>query len=90
MKWVCCRSKEQESISDDHLRASGPWLVRAADPLRSTPPAPGKDLARPSATAGGAEARSSSVIYSMTRYGWKWLPRVLVARATAESTVSTL
>lgn len=33
----CGRLKEQESISDDHLRASGPWLVRAVDPLRSTP-----------------------------------------------------
>lgn len=36
-KWVCGRLKEQESISDDHLRASGPWLARGADPLRSTP-----------------------------------------------------
>lgn len=37
MEWVCSRLEEQESISDDHLRASGLWLVRAADPERPTP-----------------------------------------------------
>lgn len=45
-----CSLKELESHSDDHLRASGPWLVRAADPLRSTP-APSNHLAHPSATS---------------------------------------
>jgi hypothetical protein len=69
--------------------SSGPWLVRAADPLRSTPAPSNISPARLPLVPGGADEARKTVRRDMElRCG---CPAFLVARATPEqSTVSTL